>query len=167
MHYPYEAYLDIETTGLSFRTSSITVIGLYLIGGTGRRLVQLVGQDITLESLMAALDGVQTVFTYNGTRFDLPFIRSVLTVNLSSLCDHRDLMIDCWKNNLYGGLKAVERRLGIPRHTEGITGKDAVRLWQRYERDGDAEALRLLLQYNKEDVINLSLLRAKLSALRV
>lgn len=163
----FDAYLDIETTGLSWRDSTITVIGFYMIRGDQRSLLQLVGQEITRDSLTAALAGVQTIFTYNGSRFDLPFIRSVLSTDLGDFCGHHDLMVDCWKNNLYGGLKAVERRLGIPRQTQGIMGRDAIALWHRYQRDGDGEALKLLLQYNREDVINLSLLREKLASSRL
>ena len=38
--------------------------------------------------------------------------------------------------------------------TAGITGFDAVRLWNRYER-GNSEALETLIRYNTEDVVNL------------
>jgi uncharacterized protein YprB with RNaseH-like and TPR domain len=34
----------------------------------------------------------------------------------------------------------------------------APRLWQRWEKDGDEEALRVLLEYNKEDCVNLEAL---------
>lgn len=158
-----EAYLDIETTGLSWQSSTITVIGLCLVKEDESHVLQLVGRDITRESLSMALRGVKTVFTYNGTRFDLPFISAVLRTNLAGVCCHHDLMEDCWKNNLYGGLKAVERRLGIPRQTRGITGREAVILWQSYQRNGDKKALDLLLQYNEEDVLNLKLLRERLA----
>jgi uncharacterized protein YprB with RNaseH-like and TPR domain len=158
-----EAYLDIETTGLSWRSSAITVVGLYLVTDEEPYLLQLVDRAITRESLTAALNGVNTVYTYNGTRFDLPFIRSALGAHIAGLCSHRDLVNDCWKNKLYGGLKAVENRLGIQRKTEGITGRDAVKLWRSYQRNGDRKALDLLLQYNKEDVINLKLLRERLA----
>ncbi len=38
----------------------------------------------------------------------------------------------------------------------------AVRLWWRYVNDYDQAALRILLEYNKEDVLNLKTLRDKL-----
>jgi len=38
--------------------------------------------------------------------------------------------------------------------TSGITGFDAVRLWNRYQR-GNGEALETLIRYNTEDVVNL------------
>ncbi len=68
---------------------------------------------------------------------------------------HRDLMFECWRKNLYGGLKTVERTLGVPRRLVGVDGLEAIRLWNRYHRQGDRSALRTLLEYNKEDVTNL------------
>ena len=57
---------------------------------------------------------------------------------------------------LTGGLKAIEKKLGIQRtdDTVDITGFDAVRLWHEYER-GNEESLDLLLEYNREDIVNL------------
>ena len=158
----FDAYLDIETTGLSSRDSQITVIGLYLVNSGGARLVQLVGQQVEAGNLLEELAGVRALYTYNGSRFDLPFINAVLGINLAGLCAHHDLMYDCWQRHLRGGFKAVERQLGIGRQLQGITGWDAVVLWRRYCNRGDQNALAMLLQYNKEDVVNLKALREKL-----
>jgi hypothetical protein len=68
----------------------------------------------------------------------------------------------CWRNNLYGGLKRVEERLGIERRLRDINGFEAVRLWWRYVNDCDEDALATLLEYNKEDVINLKTLKERL-----
>lgn len=159
MELPWEAYLDIETTGLSCSYHSITVIGIYLTNGSDSRLVQLVGDEVTKDNLLEALEGVDTVFTYNGSRFDLPFIGHALGVDLADRLRHHDLMFDCWSNNLYGGLKAVEAQVGITRQLKGLDGAQAVRLWWRYQNDHDHEALSLLLEYNRDDMINLATLR--------
>ena len=159
----FDAYLDIETTGLSRLYVDITVIGIYLVNGSEGRLVQLVGREVNNDNLLKAVDGVNTIYTYNGSRFDLPFINGSLGIDLKTIADHHDLMYDCWQCNLFGGFKAVEQQLGISRQLQGITGWDAVLLWQRYQDYGDQKALALLLQYNKEDVINLKVLRERLS----
>jgi hypothetical protein len=39
---------------------------------------------------------------------------------------------------------------------------EAVWLWWQYQNGGDQNTLALLLQYNKEDVVNLKVLREKL-----
>jgi uncharacterized protein YprB with RNaseH-like and TPR domain len=120
-----------------------------------------VGDDISAESLLEVLMGVGVIYTYNGSRFDLPFIQSRLGVDLAEIFEHCDLMYDCWRNNLRGGFKAVERQLGIPRRRE-MNGRDAVELWWRYVNNYDRRALAVLLDYNREDVINLKALRERL-----
>ena len=154
-----EAYLDIETTGLSPLYGEITVVGIHIDNGADTRFVQLVGDEVTAESILEALNGVRVIYTYNGSRFDLPFICQRLRLNLADFFLHRDLMYDCWRNNLYGGLKCVERQLGIPRRLIEVSGIDAIRLWWRYVNDYDEQALAILLEYNREDVINLRVLR--------
>ena len=161
-----EAYLDIETTGLAPPYAEITVIGVYLVEGDNDRFVQLVGKDCSVANLLEALEGVDTIYTYNGSRFDLPFIRDYLGVDLIDRFAHHDLMYDCWQCNLYGGFKKVEMQLGINRELKGMDGYDAVLLWQRYLRYDDKKALKKLLHYNKEDVVNLKTLRDKLSYIR-
>ena len=158
----FDAYLDIETTGLSSLYDDITVIGIYLANGADTKLVQLVGKEVTIDNLLAALDGVHTIYTYNGSRFDLPFIHASLGLDLTNNFYHHDLMYDCWRNNLYGGFKSVEQQLGISRQLKGIGGLEAIILWWRYQDSGDQNALVLLLQYNKEDVVNLKALRERL-----
>lgn len=157
-----EAFLDIETTGLSAFSADITVIGIYLCRGSETDCVQLVGEDINRHSLLETLDGVDIIYTYNGHRFDLPFIKTRLGVNLEDLFKHRDLMFDCWRCNLRGGFKAVERQLGIPRELVEVDGRAAVRLWWRYVETFDLEALDTLLAYNREDVVNLKELKERL-----
>jgi uncharacterized protein YprB with RNaseH-like and TPR domain len=166
MRFPREAYLDIETTGLSRFWDNITVIGIYFVDSSGSRLIQLVGEEVTKDNLLEALEGVGTIFTYNGSRFDLPFIHALLGVDLANRYLHHDLMYDCWGNNLYGGLKAVEIQLGIVRQLKGVDGAEAVRLWWRYQNDYDHDALNMLLEYNREDVVNLKTLRHILAGCR-
>ena len=157
-----EAYLDIETTGLSPADCMITVVGMYICNGEDTRFIQLVGKDITINGLSDSLQGVNILHTYNGSRFDLPFIRHCIGIDLPKMFPHRDLMFDCWKNNLYGGLKSVERQLGIGRRLTVMDGFEAIRLWWKYVDSFDLEALNKLLEYNKEDVVNLKFLKAKL-----
>jgi len=159
---PTEAYLDIETTGLSPSGCDITVIGIHICNNGNSSFIQLVGKDITEQSIIEALKGVSILYTYNGSRFDLPFIQSRLGINLADVFTHIDLMYHCWRKNLYGGLKSVERQLGIERRLTGIDGYEAVKLWWRYVHSFDMDALTTLLEYNKEDVVNLKSLKERL-----
>jgi len=161
---PHDAYLDIETTGLACTYDTLTVVGIYLHDGENDDLIQLVGEEATAESILEALDGVDTIFTYNGSRFDIPFIGVYLGIDLARKYYHHDLMFDCWKNNLYGGLKSVERQLGIDRRLKNVNGVEAIRLWWKYQNDCDQSALNTLLEYNSEDLINLKTLRQILTS---
>ena len=153
-----KAYLDIET---SF-DGSITVVGLH---AEDRGMIQLVGGKISDFALWRTLEGVKTICTYNGSRFDLPVIRRRLGLDLTTEFRSHDLMYDCWRHGLFGGLKRVEEQLGISRRSKGIDGFDAMRLWSRYENGGDEEALEVLLTYNRDDVLNLPVLEARLCKL--
>jgi len=154
-------YLDIETTGCS-RYSDLTVVGVGLVQGEQRRFGQLFGDQITADAVLGLLDGVDEMYTYNGARFDLPFIERRLGIDLPGQFAHTDLMYNCWRQNLKGGLKVVEVRLGIARGLPDMNGFMAVKLWWDYVNDNDLEALRVLLEYNREDVMNLHVLREKL-----
>jgi len=144
------AFLDIETTGLSAGRDAVTVVGLY--DGVRRRSFV---RGIDLEELPAALEGKKLLVTFNGLRFDVPFLRKAFPrMPLDQL--HIDLMHPLRRLGFRGGLKAIEVQLGIERseETARLSGYDAVRLWHAYEQ-GDDEALDLLLAYNMEDVTNL------------
>ncbi len=157
-----EAYLDIETTGLSPWYNDVTVVGLCVVRSEQIEFVQFVGGDITIPSILEALDDVMVIYTYNGSRFDLPFLKIRLGLDLVEYFTHHDLMYDCWQCNLYGGLKSVEKQLGIERKLPEVNGFDAVKLWWRYLDLFDLESLDKLLEYNREDTLNLKILRERL-----
>jgi uncharacterized protein len=150
------AFLDIETTGLSPYEGIVTVVGVH--GATGTRTF-VAGED--LEELPAYLQRFRLLVTFNGSRFDLPF----LTVAFPQLIVppvHIDLRFLLYRLGHAGGLKRIEERLGIGDRTgvEGIHGLDAVRLWQEYRR-GNRSALDRLVRYNRADTVNLEPLLAR------
>jgi uncharacterized protein YprB with RNaseH-like and TPR domain len=140
--------LDIETCA----GGDVTVVGIYR---EDRGLRQLVGGEITDVNVWDALEGVDTLCTFNGDRFDLPILERQLRVNLRERFASLDLLRECRRAGLKGGLKRLEERFGIARDTRGMNGWDALQLWARYENDGDQNALHVLLEYNREDVMNL------------
>jgi len=159
----YSAYLDIETTGLSPYSAELTVIGIH-VENRCEEVVQLIGDEISPSGLIEAIRDISALYTYNGSRFDLPFIMKKLKIDLTDHCPHTDLMYSCWQRNLKGGLKAVERQLGIERRLTDVDGWAAVQLWHNYKWNGCINSLNKLLEYNKEDVLNLKKLREILKA---
>ncbi len=144
------AFVDIETTGLSQRRDRITVIGIY----DGRESKTYV-KDINLDDIVDELSKYRLLVSFNGARFDIPFIKSEFPeIEFKQL--HIDLVYPLRRIGYKGGLKNIEKILGISRSedTEGMTGFDAVRLWKQYER-GDKYALAKIIKYNKEDKVNL------------
>lgn len=155
------AYFDIETTGLSRKYCDLTVAG-FALERDGEISVYQQYACITREWIIKTLEGVDEMYTYNGSRFDLPFIKEKLGLDLKKLVRHTDLMYACWKQDLKGGLKAVEKKIGIKRQLPEVDGFMAVKLWWAYKNRKDTDALETLLKYNGEDVVNLDLLRMKL-----
>ncbi len=153
-----KAYLDIETTF----DNTISLVGIHI---PGRDMVQLAGNQVTDVFIALALEGVNTVVTFNGASFDLPYIRRITGLDIKDMAEHRDLLHVCRKRGLRGGLKRVEVLLGISRDSGITDGRMAPRLWQRWENAGDEEALRVLLQYNKEDCVNLEILETILDGM--
>jgi uncharacterized protein YprB with RNaseH-like and TPR domain len=144
------AFLDIETTGLGQDDSEITLIGLY----NGKNFKVFVrGQN--LGEFADEIANYSVVITYNGTYFDLPFLRNEFK-SVTFPAAHIDLRFLAKRLGYTGGLKGVEIQLGIlrPEELRGIDGYVAVLLWQEY-LEGTKEALDALIMYNREDVVNL------------
>jgi len=145
-------YLDIETTGASPQDGDVTVVGLHRNGHT-TSLVR--GENLTVDRLQAELDHGTLLVTFFGTGFDVPYLRAKFpTLQLSM--PHFDLCFAARRLGLRGGLKQIEREVGIERTpaVRGLDGWDAVELWSRWLR-GDRDALDLLLAYNAADIENL------------
>ena len=94
--------------------------------------------------------------TFNGSSFDLPILSYHFPLAVPRV-PHFDLRHACRRVGLTGGLKSVEKQMGIARarEVEFVTGEEAVYLWRAWERSGRPNALKLLKRYNEEDTVNL------------
>ncbi|MBS1238635.1 MAG: exonuclease-like protein [Deltaproteobacteria bacterium] len=153
------AYLDIETD----RKGKICVFGLSI---ENNGFLQWYGEDIKTSNIAQELSNVKTIITFNGDLFDLPRIKESLNIDLKAQCVSRDLFKEKKKLGIKGGLKQLEKMFGIERKTDGMNGYKAMWLWENYKKYGNQDALNLLLEYNKEDVINLIRLEEILESLR-
>ncbi len=146
--YPQDVlFLDIETTGLSLHYNAITVVGWSY---KNEYKVYISGEDP--QPLYDDLADAKVVVTFNGTLFDLKFIRKRFEqITIPEI--HVDLRFLCKRVGLVGGQKKIEQEIGVSREDEvsKIDGEAAPLLWAQYRR-GDKDALKRLIAYNFADI---------------
>ncbi len=145
-------FLDIETEGLSKERNGITLIGLYK---KGRYFAYVRG--FNFEKVLFQLATSPFWITFGGENFDVPFIKKTFP-GLDFPKYHLDLYHYTPLIGIKGGLKKVEKALGLERKTDGMNGYHAVKLWKKWQEEQDREALKNLILYNKEDVVNLKII---------
>jgi uncharacterized protein YprB with RNaseH-like and TPR domain len=143
------AYVDIETTGLNQAYNQITVVALY----DGKGFHAFV-RGKNLEAFPRAVSRYKLIVTFNGSTFDIPFLRSAFRSFTPRA--HLDLRWPLRKLGYSGGWKRIEREIGFrrPQHLREIDGYEAVLLWNEY-RAGRRDALTRLVDYAEQDVRSL------------
>ncbi len=148
------AFIDIETTGLTVK-DEITTIAVLKDGE-----ISLFIDEMNLSDFLETIQGVKLLITFNGTRFDLPFIRKCFAIDLT--IPHLDLMSVLKQLGYAGGQKRCEELLYLKRfYSNGMRGKDAILLWKNWQQNRDQAALHQLMRYNAEDVFMLEKLAIK------
>jgi uncharacterized protein YprB with RNaseH-like and TPR domain len=164
--------LDIETTGLGADRSKIVLGGLLTPCADGVRVRQYFSEGAHEEAeLLAlytdALGDTDILFSYNGDRFDLPFVNARLAHRRRRTAFDSCLSIDMYrvvrKHSMLGDIlpnlkqKTVEDYLGLRREREDIiSGADSVRLYYEYTATKDPELLRRILLHNSDDLRQLA-----------
>ena len=111
------------------------------------------GQDLKQEKLEQEFFESSLLVSFNGKRFDKPFLEKSFGISIEN--PHIDLMYLFQRLGYSGGLKKIEKDLGVERELEDIDGREAIKLWKRYKKQGDKEALDRLVRYNQYDAENL------------
>ena len=145
-------FLDIETTGLSPPEGEVTLVGVY----DGREYrAYIKGINLSERALKRELGRYSLLVTFYGSAFDIPFLEACFPgINFNT--PHLDLCFALRRLGLRGGLKRIEEELGLRREeVKGMDGMEAVRLWKRWEKSRDKDALEKLVEYNRADVENL------------
>jgi len=142
-------FLDIETC---YNNGQITVIGMY-DGKDTKTMIR--GANFSRELLLDELNKHSMLITFNGRSFDIPLLEKYFGIKIE--IPHLDLRHLCARIGLRGGLKQIEKQLGITRakDVQNVTGADAAKLWDIFIATGDEYYLDLLIKYNEEDIINL------------
>jgi hypothetical protein len=169
-------YLDTETTGLSGGTGTqVFAAAVCRPVAAGIELVQLFLPEPSAEAaflsvLQDELWATPGLATYNGSRFDLPLLRTrwvmarlpgelehpshldLLTLTRSLL---RQRLESCT-------LRTVEERLLGFEREEDLAGALVAEAYLCYLRSGWAPKLELALEHNRQDVLSLFYLHARL-----
>lgn len=147
-------FLDIETSSSTSKDSFLTVVGLY-DGTDTKSMVKNV--NFNAYGLGKELKKYKLLITFNGSVFDVPYLRKKYPGLIPEI-PHIDLRHCCARVGLRHGLKEIERELGISRENiivQRMYGGDPYKLWRMFRGSGDDYYLKLLVEYNEEDVINL------------
>ncbi len=158
-------FIDIETTGLSPKTSDIYLIGFAYCKDDVWQLGQFFAEspdeeEAILSAFSDFLLPYKKILHYNGDRFDIPFLKAKYEKHLlSDPFEGRESvdlyrLIRPYKNILGladGKQKSVEKFLDIDREDEYDGGK-LIPVYREYTAGRDEEKKRLLLLHNSDDV---------------
>jgi uncharacterized protein YprB with RNaseH-like and TPR domain/predicted nuclease with RNAse H fold/dephospho-CoA kinase len=146
-------FLDIETTGLSKYYDHITQIGWSF-----QNEFKVYYKGLPKDEFLNAIKRAKCIVTYNGSIFDIPFIKNEFPDIVFPLCQI-DLRFFSKRYGYTGGLKKIETEIGYIRDLEDneMTGEIAPVLWHKY-KEGNITALKQLIEYNKDDVESMKLL---------
>jgi uncharacterized protein YprB with RNaseH-like and TPR domain len=167
-------FLDIETTGLS-PTTYLFLVGLMFWEG-GRFVVEQVfarhyaEEPAVLRYVRDTLDRFESVVTYNGGSFDLPFVETRMAANrVPPLEPFSSVDLLYTARRLFRGtlpncrLGTVERHIrGISR-TGDIPGRHIPDAYHDYVRTGDARAMKNVLYHNRMDLFTMAVLVNRLA----
>jgi len=143
-------FLDVETSA-PWHGAHIAIIGWSMDGRYEYRARGWKMRRLAFDASHAAC-----LVTFNGKAFDVPRIRDEHPeLQIPEL--HLDLVWLCKSIGLAGGLKAIEREVGIVRPDDiaELGSKDAPELWKEWVNTGERKHLRRLVKYNRADVMNL------------
>jgi uncharacterized protein YprB with RNaseH-like and TPR domain len=162
-------FLDIETTGLS-PTTYLFLIGLMYFTDGQFVMEQVFARNYAEEAAVLKyvrkrLSRFESLVTYNGASFDIPFIETRLAAlrgqPLQPIASV-DLLYTARK--LYRGvlpncrLGTVEHHIrGIDR-TGDIPGAQIPGVYHEYVRTGDARAMKNVLYHNRMDLFTMAML---------
>lgn len=157
--------LDIETTGLSPANNFIYCIGCSFLTPENISLCLLFAERQSdepelLKQLSALLAGHSPVITFNGTTFDIPFLKKRYAYyhmeHPFSGTDFIDLYREArqlkplLRLNSYKQ-KSLEQFLGCSRE-DTYSGGELIRVYTGYIKNPSPESLHLLFTHNYEDV---------------
>jgi uncharacterized protein YprB with RNaseH-like and TPR domain len=162
-------FLDIETAGLSANTY-LFLVGMMYSNGNGFHVEQVFARDYTEEKgvLLHVHDTMQrfdTIVTYNGASFDIPFIRTRMAVHRipelppvgsvdllhASRRVFREVLPNC-------RLVTVEKHLRGAGRVDDIPSRFIPRAYHEFVRTKDARIMRNVAYHNRMDLFTMAVI---------
>ena len=158
-------FLDIETTGISAGNSIAYLIGCAYVEEGQFKLRQFFAEkpeserDI-LAAFISFANTYQTVLTFNGKRFDIPFLEKRMEVHGINSTLSRMESVDLFREisplkDFLGlsncKLTSIEHLLGVERE-DTINGRDLIRVYEQYVTEQDAEREAAIFLHNADDI---------------
>lgn len=164
-------FMDIETTGLS-SNRPVILIGVAEINNKyiTTHLYQARNyqeEPAIIEAYLSHLNQSSIHITYNGSTFDIPFIKTRAKyyrmpnekVNLMNLT-HFDLIKftrALWKNKLPNcKLTTIEKYLNIKRDEDDVNGAYIADYYNTYLKENNIGPLIPIIKHNQQDIISLA-----------
>ena len=165
-----DVFFDIETTGLSWRTSHLYLIGALFFDPAADTftlrqwfLDRPTEEKEMLVSFFTFLSDVKQLVHFNGTTFDLPYL-----THKALFYQMEDPLSSIASLDLYQALrpfqsilglssmkqKNVEQYLSFPRKDQ-LNGKQLISVYHDYLQTLDEKKLELLFLHNYEDVLGM------------
>ena len=159
-------FFDIETTGFSPARTDLYLIGCATRRGSLLCIDQFFSENAAdqknvLSAFLDLLSGYDTILTFNGIGFDIPYLKAKCkTLHLSDPFDahsYIDLYKEVSRFKFLFALtsykqKSIELFLGIDR-IDAYSGGELIEVYKEYVRHPAKDSLALLKQHNYEDVL--------------
>jgi len=162
-------FLDIETAGLSRQKQPLFLIGV-MVWSEGRFVIRQYlachpeQEAAVVAAFCRSVEDSPVLITYNGRRFDVPYIEQRAFRHGTPLhpppVEHLDLLYSvrrAWRRRLPDcKLETVERHICGRIRTGDIPGSLIPWAWQRFVRTGDVRDMRRILEHNALDLATLA-----------
>ena len=167
-------FFDIETTGFAADVTALYLIGCIFRDGNEWKLIQWFADDkeserSVLEAFMKLIKNKRLLICYNGSGFDLPYLRKKFTEHCLNFNEASFKVLDLYREfipfksvfkleNLKQ--KTVESFMGINREDK-FSGGELIKYYSEYlitkftASEKNSELYNILMLHNREDMLGL------------
>lgn len=153
-------FFDIETTGFSAKYHRVGLISLAYLKDNYLELIQYFAETpeeepIILTLALTHLSQFLAYVSYNGDRFDIPFLNQRAKHHAIGGKLNPERSIDLYRINRQGKLKQAEEVTGYER-TDLLSGEDWAKLYRSFHLQPSSKVRDELLLHNSDDVLSLT-----------